>query len=219
LAAVTDRIRVLVAHGHPRARAGIREALQGAEFESVEEAADASTAVAVALRERPDVCLLDVQMAGGGTAAAREIRAGAPDTVVLMISSGDGSDRDLFEALRAGARGYLSMDIDPTRLPHVLRGVLVGEAAMSRRLVARLIDEFCTHGRRRRLGGNGTRPASLTWREWEVLELLHEGLSTAEAAKRLTVSPVTVRRHVSAILEKLEVPDRRAALSRFAELR
>jgi DNA-binding NarL/FixJ family response regulator len=210
---------VLVAHGHPRARAGVREALHGAEFETVAEAADASEAVTLALRAHPDVCLLDFQIPGGGTVAAREIRAGAPDTVVLMISSREGSDKELFEALRAGARGYLSMDIDPSRLPHVLRGALVGEAAVSRRLVARLIDEFCTHGRRRRLGGNGSEPASLTWREWEVLELLHDGLSTAEAAERLTVSPVTVRRHVSAILEKLEVPDRRAALSRFAELR
>jgi len=216
---VKDRIRALVAHGHPRARAGVRESLQDSEFEIVAEAANASTAVTLALRERPDVCLLDIQMPGGGTAAAREIRAGTPDAVVVMISSSQGSDKELFDALRAGARGYLSMDIDPGRLPYVLRGVLVGEAAVSRRLVARLIDEFCTHGRRRRLGGDGRDPASLTWREWEVLELLHEGLSTAEAATRLTVSPVTVRRHVSAILAKLKVPDRRSALSRFAELR
>jgi DNA-binding NarL/FixJ family response regulator len=197
----------------------MRESLQLPQFEIVAEAADAATSVMLALRERPDVCLLDAQMPGGGAAAATEILAGAPAPAVVMMSSSDDSDKELFEALRAGARGYLPMDIDPGRLPDVLRGVLAGEAAVSRRLVARLIDEFCTHGRRRHLGGGDGHPASLTWREWEVLELLHEGLSTAEAAKRLTVSPVTVRRHVSAILAKLEVADRRAAVNRFAELR
>jgi DNA-binding NarL/FixJ family response regulator len=216
---VKDRIRVLVAHRHTRARAGIRESLKPPAFEVVAEAADASTAVTLARTARPDVCLLDIQMPGGGTAAAIEIRSVAPAPAVVMLSSSADSDKELFEALRAGARGYLSMDIDSTRLPHVLHRVLAGEAAVSRRLVARLIDEFCSHGRQRRLGADGRHVTNLTWREWEVLELLHEGLSTAEAATRLTVSPVTVRRHVSAILAKLKVPDRHAALIRFAELR
>jgi DNA-binding NarL/FixJ family response regulator len=215
---VKDRIRALVAHGHARARGGVRDALSGTEFEIVAEAADAANAVTLALLERPDVCLLDTRMPGNATTAAREIRAGAPAAAIVMIGT-RGSDKELFEVLRAGARGYLSMHIDPTRLPDVLRAVLAGEAAVPRRMVARLIDEFCSHGPRRHLGAGSRHATSLTWREWEVLELLHEGLSTDEAAKRLTVSPVTVRRHVSAILAKLRVPDRRAAVARFAELR
>jgi DNA-binding NarL/FixJ family response regulator len=216
---VRIRIRVLTAHSHARTRAGVRESLRDPEFEVVAEATDASTAVTLARRHQPDVCLIDAQIAGGGTAATGEISAVAPAARVVVIGSSHPSDKELFDALRAGARGYLSMDIDATRLPEVLRGVLAGEAAIPRRLVARLIDEFCTHGPRRQLGASSRHVATLTWREWEVLELLHDGLSTADAAKQLTVSPVTVRRHISAILTKLKVPDRQTALRRFAELR
>ena len=122
------------------------------------------------------------------------------------------NDTDLFDSLRAGAAGYLLKDTDPERLPHALRGVLAGEAAVPRRLVSRVLDEFRTHGRRRRLPLVGRRGRELTSREWEVLEMLREGLTTAQIAERLFVSPVTVRRHISAILSKLEVPDRESAL-------
>jgi len=93
-----------------------------------------------------------------------------------------------------------------------LRGVLDGEAALPRGLVARLIDEFRTRGKRRRLPLMRQRGVELTEREWEVLELLHDGLSTAAIAERLGISPVTVRRHVSEILKKLRVTSREEAV-------
>jgi DNA-binding NarL/FixJ family response regulator len=128
---------------------------------------------------------------------------------MLTVSTDAG---DLFDALRAGASGYLLKDADPTRLPHALRGVLDGEAALPRTLTARLIEEFRERGRRRRLRLGRRRTVELTPREWDVLELLNERRTTAEMADRLTISPVTVRRHVSEILHKLRVPDRAAAL-------
>jgi DNA-binding NarL/FixJ family response regulator len=215
---VKPDVRTLIAHCHAPARAGVRESLRGHGFAIVAEAVTASSAVELALRERPDLCLLDIGMPGDGTCATAEITAQLPETAVVIMSPSSG-DVELFGALRAGARGYLLMDTDPGRLPHILRGVLAGEAAMPRRLVARLITEFRSHGPRRRLRSRGHHGAELTWREWEVLELLHEGLSTREAAERLLVSPVTVRRHISAIVRKLGVRDRRAAASLLAEVR
>jgi DNA-binding NarL/FixJ family response regulator len=175
------------------------------------EAANAADSVAAAERERPDVCVLDVQMPGNGIAAAAQIAARLPDTAIVMLTVSD-SDEDLFAALRAGAQGYLLKDIDPGRLPLALEGVLAGEAALPRALVARVLDEFRTRRRRRRLLLPGGRGCTLTDREWETLELLAEGLSTAEVAERLLVAPVTVRRHAAAIVKKLNVGDRRSLL-------
>jgi DNA-binding NarL/FixJ family response regulator len=103
-------------------------------------------------------------------------------------------------------------DIDPARLPLALMGVLDGEAALPRRLVSLLIEEFRERKRRRRIPLVGRRSVELTDREWEVLELMREGASTEEIAARLFISPVTVRTHVSAILRKLHVPSREAAV-------
>jgi DNA-binding NarL/FixJ family response regulator len=201
----------VIADDHPAARAGIRESLEADEgFQVVAEAEDAEGAVEAALRERPDLCVLDVHMPGGGIRAARDVASALPNTAVVMLTVSR-DDADLFDALRAGAAGYLLKDTNPTRLAHALRGVLAGEAAVPRILVARLIDEFRGHGRRRfRLAGRGG--ANLTNREWEVLEMMHEGLTTAEISRRLFVSPVTVRRHVSGVLAKLDVSTRDEAL-------
>jgi DNA-binding NarL/FixJ family response regulator len=163
-----------------------------------------------AASRRPDLCLLDVYMPGGGVHAAHEIHGILPNAAIVMLTVST-SESDLFDALRAGASGYLLKDTNPDRLPHALRGVLDGEAALPRTLTARLIDEFRDRGRRRVVHLGGKRRATLTMREWEVLELLHGGLNTAETAKRLSISPVTVRRHVSDILKKLRVTSRAEA--------
>jgi DNA-binding NarL/FixJ family response regulator len=208
---MSERIRVLLADDHGATRGGVRLALQGHDFEVCAEAGDADGAVAAALRERPHICLLDIYMPGGGIRAAQEIHRELPDTAIVMLTvSADAGD--LFDALRAGASGYLLKDADPTRLPYALRGVLDGEAALPRTLTARLIEEFRERGRRRRLRLGRRRSVELTPREWDVLELLNERRTTAQMADRLSVSPVTVRRHVSAILHKLRVPDRAAAI-------
>lgn len=175
------------------------------------EAGDATAAVAAALRERPDICLLDVRMPGGGIRATIGIVAAVPDTTVVIYTASQ-TDADLFDALRAGASGYLLKDTDPARLPLALLGVLRGEAALPRTLVARLIEEFRERERRRRLPLRGRRGVDLTSREWEVLELMRQGLTTAQMAERLYVSQVTIRTHVSSILRKLRVPDRAAAI-------
>ena len=206
-----EKITVLLADDHAAVRAGIRLALAGEGFNVVAEAADGPGAVEAALRERPDIALLDVKMPGGGIKAAEEIVDALPTTTVVMLTVSRDDD-DLFAALRAGAAGYLLKDTDPGRLPFALRGVLEGEAALPRGLVARLIDEFRTRGKRRRLPLMRQRGVELTEREWEVLEFLHDGLSTAEIADRLSISPVTVRRHVSEILKKLRVTSREEAV-------
>ena len=203
-------VRVLIADDHPPTRAGVRSALEaGGQFTVVAEAPSAAAAVEAALEHKPEVALLDIHMPGHGITAAREITTALPDTAVVMLTVSR-DDTDLFSALRAGARGYLLKDIDPARLPHALEGVLAGEAALPRGLVARLIDEFRTRddAARRREGPLG----SLTDREWEVLRRMQQGMSTAEMAAELFVSAVTVRSHVSAILRKLQVSNREDAV-------
>jgi DNA-binding NarL/FixJ family response regulator len=206
-----DKITVLLADDHAAVRAGIRLALAGEGFDVVAEAADGPGAVELALSAQPDIALLDVNMPGSGIRAAEEIVQQLPGTTVVMLTVSRDDD-DLFAALRAGAAGYLLKDTDPSRLPFALRGVLEGEAALPRGLVARLIDEFRTRGKRRRLPLMRQRGVELTEREWEVLEFLHDGLTTAEIAERLSISPVTVRRHVSEILKKLRVTSREEAI-------
>lgn len=194
----------------------MRVALERDGFAVCAEADSGTAAVEAALRERPDICLLDIHMPGSGIAAAAEIAALLPETVVVMLTVSR-DDTDLFDALRAGARGYLLKDIDPERLPLALRCVLEGEAALPRALVARVFEEFRERRQRRRLPLIGGRPVELTSREWEVLDLLRQGLTTAQIAERLFISAVTVRRHVGAILRKLRAPDRKTALRLLEE--
>jgi DNA-binding NarL/FixJ family response regulator len=173
--------------------------------------------VAAAEAHRPALCLLDITMPGNGIAAAAQITARVPDTAVVMLTVSRDDD-DLLEALRAGASGYLLTDTDPARLAAALRGVLAGEAALSPALVGRLIDEFRgSDGRARGRVLGRRRGVELTAREWEVLELLRAGLSTAQIAARLSISQVTVRRHVGRMLKALQVSDREAALKLLDE--
>jgi DNA-binding NarL/FixJ family response regulator len=206
-------LSVVVADDHAPTRMGVRSALEQDGFVVAAEVSTGPAAVEAVQRLSPDVLLLDVHMPGGGIAAARATSVASPATAIVMLTVSR-DDNDLFDALRAGARGYLLKDIDPARLGSALRGVLEGEAALPRNLVARLMDEF------RDRDGRPVRPegplSKLTSREWETLELMRQGLSTAEIATRLFVTPVTVRTHVSAILRKLQVADRTAAV-RIAE--
>jgi DNA-binding NarL/FixJ family response regulator len=210
---VTARpIRVVIADDHAPTRADVRATLEAdARFEVSGEASDAAGAVEAAVEARPDVCILDVNMPGGGVAAAWEISSRLPETKIVMLTISR-ENRDLFAALRAGASGYLLKDMDPTRLPHALGDVLNGEAALPRVLVSRVIDEFRDRTpRRRKVIAEGPY-ADLTSREWQVLDLLRQELSTAEIARRLVLSPVTVRTHVASILRKVRAPNREALL-------
>jgi DNA-binding NarL/FixJ family response regulator len=208
---MTRRITVIIADDHGGARAGVRQVLEAdGGFEVVAAVADGPTAVAAALEHMPDVCLVDVHMPGGGVEAAREITNRLAGTAVVMLSVSD-TNADLFAALEAGAIGYLLKDMDPDRLPAAVRGALAGEAALPRVMVTRVLEELRGRGERR-LALPGPRTVVLTKREWEVLELLRSGRTTAQVADALFLSPVTVRRHVSGILGKLRVPDRESAL-------
>ena len=202
-------LRVVMADDHAPSRAYIREALEAGGFEVCGEAAGAEAAVATALDRRPDIVLLDIHMPGSGIQAAAEISQKLPDCSVVMLTHSQ-DDEDLFDSLRAGASGYLLKDTDPKRLPHALRGVLSGESAIPRTLVARIVDEFKARPPRR-FARQVPEAAKLTSREWEVMELLSQGLTTEEVARRLFVSPNTVRVHVSTVLRKLRVKDRRSA--------
>jgi DNA-binding NarL/FixJ family response regulator len=203
--------RVLIADDHPPTRAGVRAVLEENGFVVCAEASSGEEAVAAALRETPDICLLDIHMPGSGIAAAGAITAALPDAAIVMLTVSD-EDNDLFDAIQAGATGYLLKDTNPARLPYALRGLLNGEAALPRPLVAKLIAEFRDQSARRRLPIFGPQGVKLTSREWQVLELLQQGLTTKEIGARLFISGPTVRTHVAAILRKLRVPTREAAL-------
>lgn len=213
MSVASPAMRVLIADDHAAARAGMRESVEDGGFEVCAEAENATDAIELARRERPDVCLLDVHMPGEGIRAAAVITEALPDCAVVMVTVSR-NDSDLFHSLRAGAAGYLLKDTDPRRLPDALRGVIAGEAAVPRALVARLIHEFRERGTRR-LSAVGGRGVELTSREWQVLDLMAEELTTAHIAHRLFISPVTVRRHISSILEKLGAPDRASAVELF----
>jgi DNA-binding NarL/FixJ family response regulator len=208
---MTGPSRVLVADHDSASRAGVRLSLEGHGFEVCGEAESADAAVDAARREQPDVSLIEADLPGGGVVTAERVLAEAPRTVVVMLSAAVDDER-LFAAVRAGARGYLLKDMDPSRLPMALRGVLDGEAALPRALMGRVLEELraVEHGRHAselsRLG------VKLTRREREVLEQLDRGLETAEIGELLSISAVTVRRHVSEILRKLSASDREAAL-------
>jgi DNA-binding NarL/FixJ family response regulator len=216
-ALVTRALRVLIADDHPLVRDGVRDALTRCGVNVCAEAADAPGAVLAALRERPDVCLLDIDMPGNGIVAARKISKQLPETAVVMLTVSD-DELDLLAAVRAGAVGYLLKDSDPDRLAFALRGVVSGEAALPRRLMARVLDHVRAGEGRRRVKLRMPRGAQLTAREWEVLELMHDEMSTRDVATRMSVSPITVRRHLSSAVAKLGVDDRSAALALVRDL-
>ncbi len=209
-------LRVLIADDHAPTREDVRRALEAdMRFEICATAADAAEAVQAAVRAMPDICLLDIRMPGSGLASAWEITARVPKAKIVMLTVSD-DDADLFAALRAGAVGYLLKTMNMARLGDELHGVSCGAAAMSPALVARVLERF--HGREprwRRPVGREPTEGRLTSREWEVLELLTQGRSTAEISERLAVSVGAVRVHISAIVRKLEVADRAAAVALF----
>lgn len=218
-------IRVLIADAHTLTRAALRDTISiDSRFEVCAEIGDAAGAVAAAVREHPDICVLDVQLPGGGLSAAWEINARLPRAKLVMLTM-SAEDNDLFSALRAGAEGYLLKSAKYDHLPDMLAGVYAGEAAVDPAFVARLLRQFrCREPRWRRpvslRPGSGQSPVSdpgpphahLTSREWEVLELLSERLSTTDIARNLMISSSAVRVHIAAFVRKLGVADRAAAV-------
>jgi two-component system, NarL family, nitrate/nitrite response regulator NarL len=199
-------------------RTPLREAfriLESEGFSVCAEAADAAAAVEAAFSERPRICLLDVDMPGGGISAAATITDRLPDTTVVMFTDSD-NPIQLMAALRAGASGYLPKDTHAHSLANSLRAVARGEAALPRHLVSLLIEELRGSDRRSLQSGGGL-SINLTPREWDTLELLDKGLSAVQIADHLQISRVTARRHIANVVRKLKVTDRGAAVRAYRD--
>lgn len=211
-ASVASELTVVLADDQMPVRAGIKRAIDAYGMRVVAEAANAEEAVWAALAHQPDVCVVAAGLPGNGIEATRRIKQSLPETKIVMMT-GSARDEELFEALRAGADGYLPMSTPASRLPHAISGVIRGEAALPRAMTGRLVLEFRERGTRRRvIVASAAAKVELTPREFEVLQRLRRHEGTAEIASHLGISQVTVRRHVASVLRKLGVPNRRRAL-------
>jgi DNA-binding NarL/FixJ family response regulator len=195
--------RLLVAD-HAPTRLAVRASIEDA-AQICAEAGDAGEAIAMAEREQPEICIVGLELPGGGIVAVHGIRAVAPSSAVLVLATGTNADQ-MLAAVRAGAIGYLQANIEPGALRRVLAGVALGEAALPRTMVLELALEVRETSTRRRHG--------LTGREAEVLDMVRCGLSTAMIANRLSISPVTVRRHISTAVRKVGASGRVALAER-----
>ncbi len=209
-------VRVVLADDHPMYRYGVAAVLATAdEIDLVGEASDGAELIALAAREHPDVVLTDLAMPGlDGASACRELLARQPDLGVLVLTM-HADDESLVSALRAGARGYLVKGADKAELIRSILAVADGQAVYGAAVARRIAELF---------GAGAARPAApafpdLTPREREVLDLLAGGARNSEIARQLGMTDKTVRNHVSAILMKLQVPDRTAAAIKARDAR
>ncbi|MCW2666601.1 MAG: two component transcriptional regulator, LuxR family [Frankiales bacterium] len=213
---MTDRPRVLVVDDHRLFRSGVRAEL-AAEVDVVGEAESVAQAVALVRETAPDVVLLDVHMPdGGGLAVLAQVGDSAPGTRFLALSVSDAAE-DVIAVVRAGARGYVTKSISGPDLADAVRRVAGGDAVFSPRLAGFVLDAF--------RGPAPTPPPEhdedldrLTGREQEVLRLIARGYAYKEVAKELFISVKTVETHVSSVLRKLQLSNRRE-LSRWAAAR
>jgi DNA-binding NarL/FixJ family response regulator len=209
-----ERIRVLIADDHPVFRDGLRVLLDSLpEAEVVGEAASGDEAVKLAIREQPDVILMDLQMPGvNGIEATRTILRSAPHIGVLVVTMFQDDD-SVFAAMRAGARGYLLKGADQQEISRGIRAVASGEAIFGPAIAQRLISFFAQP--------NPPLPPQifpeLTDREREILTGIARGKSNTEIADQLYLSQKTVRNHISNIFSKLQVADRAQAIVRARE--
>jgi two-component system nitrate/nitrite response regulator NarL len=192
-----------VADAH-RTRRAVRKPLEeDGRFEVVAEAGDAAGAVAAAIIQRPDLCVLDVGLPGHGIAAAWEIAARLPRTRIVMLAASV-DERDVLAALRAGAVGYLLKEMSSSRLAHALWDVTQGSTAIPGELMACVVDQLRQTTPRRRDASDADDRSRLTSREWQILSLLRNDLTTSEIANRLSLTQATVRSHRARVLRKLD---------------
>jgi NarL family two-component system response regulator LiaR len=209
--AVEQALRVLLAIDDAAQRERWRDVLEASGIEVLAEASASRAAVETALEHHPDIVVIDVVLAGlDGIVATRRIVEGDPSIRVVVLTDGE-EDELVLLALRAGAAGFLTRDVGPVALARALRAAHDGEAVVSRRVTMRLIDAL----RHTRADGAGMRPvrSPLTAREWEVIDLLSQGMSTEEIAAGLVLSIETVRSHVKNVLRKLGVRSRHEAVA------
>ena len=202
---MSNPIRLLIVDDHPVFRESLAHALGAAAgFEVMAQANDGAAAVGLWQRHRPDVTLMDVRLVDvDGVAAVRRILAAAPAARVLMLSSSE-DDRDAFEALEAGAAGYITKSVGFLELLEAIREVHAGGRPIGEEVARRLAA--------REKGG------PLSPRETEVLLLLRDGLSEKEICRRLSIADRTVRAHVAAIKEKLDASSTAHCVTRGFEI-
>jgi DNA-binding NarL/FixJ family response regulator len=174
------------------------------------EAENAASLLAAAIAEPPTVVLVGAQLPGGGVQLVQQLSRSLPDCLIVLLAV-EPSETEMFECLRAGAVGYLPRDLPVSSIATALLAVLDGEVALTRAMMARVVEEL--QGRPgRRVRSLSTPVTKLTSREWDVASLMRSGASTQQIASRLYMSSSTVRVHVSSILHKLHVSDRDAAI-------
>jgi DNA-binding NarL/FixJ family response regulator len=205
-------IRVVVAAQDRPTRTGIREALTRAGLSVVAEVVDGAAALDVAIRESPDVCVIDSEPLSDVLNDLERLAVHVPRTSVVVIS-GEPNVDELIRVVDAGVSGYLPRDVSAEALGRAVRGVASGEAALPRALMRNVLEKFRapTQGQRLQML-LAERGMELTQRECQVLDLLSQHLSTAEVAQRLSIAPTTVRRHIHDLQRKLGVSDREVAV-------
>lgn len=198
-------MRLVIADDHTLFRDGLRSLLEAHGFDVVAEARDGREAVSMARAHRPEVILMDISMpVMSGLDATRAISAEFPEMRVVMLTASD-SDTDLFEAIRSGASGYLSKDLEATQFVALLQGVSRGEPALSPEVARKMLGELARPAE----AEPATAEYGLTDRERDVLELLVSGVtSNRDLADRLFVSENTIKFHLRNILDKLHLSSR-----------
>jgi DNA-binding NarL/FixJ family response regulator len=207
VAASSGKISVLIADDHPMVRQGLRVFLElQPDIEVVGEAADGAQAAQLAQELRPDVVLLDLVMPGTDGVTGIELMAEAAVESKVLIVTSFGEYRTVVPAIRAGARGYVSKEVEPSALAAAIRAVAAGHVLLGPEVAAALLSADASQTTQ----AGGADP-QLTAREREVLDLIARGRSNREIARALTVSEKTVKTHVSSVLMKLGVADRTQA--------
>ncbi|GAA2390685.1 response regulator transcription factor [Streptomyces glaucosporus] len=202
-------LRAVIADDQALVRTGFKMILAADGIEVTAEAANGAEAVAAVRRTRPDVVLMDIRMPEmDGIEATRRIvgDAGPDGTRVVILTTYD-LDQYVYAALTAGASGFLLKDVTPEHLVSAVRMVRTGDALLAPTITRRLIERFARHDEPQTIAPHRDL-SGLTPRELEVLRLLATGLSNAEIASRLFLSPTTVKSHVGRILSKLDLRDR-----------
>lgn len=209
-------LRVMLVDDHALVRAAVRQALTAPDITVVGEAATADEALLLAPQLQPDLLLLDINLPGtDGIRLLRELGPRLPDMKIVMLTV-SASKRDLLEAMRNGAAGYLTKDLGPEALQRAVRGIRTGDLPMSRAMAADVVRSLAGDRRRTGPGKSVDHPlGDLSEREHEVLRHLGDGLTDREIAERLGISPRTVETHVGSILHKLGVKNRAQAARRY----